>query len=196
MPEKFGTYHLSDNPAIYEPSRNNAFEFVVNSRINTLLQAGISLPTESSWLSNVQDVIKLSVSEASVPHFDLGTIEIKRGNSTMKFAGTPTFPDCTIKCNDYVGAKTKAVLLAWQALAYDVVNDVVNLAVTYKFDCELIEWTTDFSKVIRRWELKNCWVKTLSEGTFSHDSSDKRYIDVTIVYDRAIPVEDIIKVVE
>lgn len=190
---KHGTYHLSDNPAIYEPSRNNAFEFIVNPRINTLLQAGISLPSDESWLTGIQDVIKLSVSEASVPHFDLGVIEVKRGNSTMKFAGTPTFADATIKCNDYVGAKTKAVLLAWQALAYDVVNDVVNTADKYKFDCELVEWTTDYSRVIRRWTLKNCWVKTLSEGSFTHESQDKRSIDVTIVYDRAIPLEEVIR---
>ncbi len=193
---KFGTYHLSDNPAIYEPSRNNAFEFIVNEQINTLLKAGVLLPEDSSWLSGVQDVIKLSVSEASVPHFDLGIIEVRRGNSIMKFAGTPTFSDCTVKCNDYVGAKTKAILLAWQALAYDVANDVVNLAVNYKFDCKLVEYAVDYSSVIRTWTLKNCWVKTLSEGSFSHESSDKRSIDVTIVYDRAIPEEAVVKTAE
>lgn len=186
---RFGTYHLSDNPAIYEPSRNNAFEFIVNDRVNTLVQAGVTLPRDENWLSGVQDVIRLSVSEASVPHFDLSIIEVRRGNSTMKFAGTPTFGECTLKCNDYVGAKTKAVLLAWQALAYDVANDVVNLASNYKFDCKLVEYTTDFSKAIRSWTLKNCWVRSLSEGSFTHESSDKRSIDVTIVYDRAIPEE-------
>lgn len=189
----YGTYHLSDNPAIYEPSRNNAFEFVVNSRINTLVQAGAKLPSDSTWITGVQDVIKLSVSEATVPHFELGVIEIKRGNSTMKFAGTPTFNEASIKCNDYVGAKTKAVLLAWQRLAYDVTKDVVNVATNYKFDCQLVEYTTDYSRVIRTWTLKNCWVRTLSEGSFTHESNDKRSIDVTIVYDRAIPEESVIK---
>lgn len=192
----YGTYHLSDNPALYEPSRNNAFEFVVNSRINTLVQAGITLPDDTTMLTGIQDVIKLSVSEASVPHFDLGVIEIKRGNSTMKFAGTPTFNEYTIKCNDYVGAKTKAILLAWQALAYDVAKDVVNLAVNYKFDCQLVEYTPDYSRIIRTWTLKNCWVRSLSEGSFTHDSNDKRTIDVTIIYDRAIPEETVVRTQE
>ena len=192
----YGTYHLSDNPALYEPSRNNAFEFVVNSRINTLVQAGITLPDDTTMLTGIQDVIKLSVSEASVPHFDLGVIEIKRGNSTMKFAGTPTFNEYSIKCNDYVGAKTKAILLAWQALAYDVAKDVVNLAVNYKFDCQLVEYTTDYSRIIRTWTLKNCWVRSLSEGSFTHDSNDKRTIDVTIIYDRAIPEETVVRTQE
>lgn len=191
-----GTYHLSDNPAIYEPSRNNAFEFVVNSKINTLVQAGITLPDDTTMLTGIQDVIKLSVSEASVPHFELGVIEVKRGNSTMKFAGTPSFNEYSIKCNDYVGAKTKAILLAWQALAYNVAKDVVNLAVNYKFDCQLVEYTTDYSRVIRTWTLKNCWVRVLSEGSFTHDSNDKRTIDVTIVYDRAIPEETAVRTQE
>lgn len=190
----YGIYHLSDNPAIYEPSRNNAFAFIVNPKINTLVQAGITLPDDTSYLTGIQDVIKLSVSEASVPHFDLEVIEIRRGNSRMKFAGTPTFSDCTIKCNDYVGARTKAVLLAWQRLAYNVAKDVVELAGNYKFDCELVEYAPDFSKTIRTWTLKNCWVRTLSEGSFTHDSQDKRTVDVTIVYDRAIPLETVEKV--
>ncbi|MCK9470218.1 MAG: hypothetical protein M0Q88_00500 [Bacilli bacterium] len=192
----YGTYHLSDNPALYEPSRNNAFEFVVNSRINTLVQAGVTLPDDTTMLTGIQDVIKLSVSEASVPHFDLGVIEIKRGNSTMKFAGTPTFNEYSIKCNDYVGAKTKAILLAWQALAYDVAKDVVNLAVNYKFDCQLVEYTPDYSRIIRTWTLKNCWVRALSEGSFTHDSNDKRTVDVTIIYDRAIPEETVVRTQE
>lgn len=187
-----GTYHLSDNPAIYEPSRNNAFEFIINSNINTLVQAGVMLPDDTTLLTGVQEVIKLSVSEASVPHFDLEPIEIRRGNSRMKFAGTPSFSDCTIKCNDYVGARTKAVLLAWQALAYNVAKDVVNLATNYKYDCKLVEYTPDYSKVVRTWTLKNCWIRSLSEGSFTHESSDKRTIDVTIIYDRAIPEETVI----
>lgn len=183
------TYHLSKNPALYEPSRNNAFEFVLNPALNTLLQAGVSatIATDQDYIEGVQDVIKLSVADASVPHFDLGVIEVKRGNSTMKFAGTPTFSEGSIKCNDYVGARTKDVLLAWQALAYDVVNDIVQLADNYKYDCTLVEYAPDYSRVVRKWTLVNCWVKNLSEGSFSHDSPDKRSVDVTIVYDRAIP---------
>lgn len=183
-----GTYHLSNNPALYEPSRNNAFEFLITN-FDPLLVAGKDddTATAADYLAGAQEVIKLSVSEASIPHFDLEVIEVKRGNSTMKFAGAPTFSEGSIKCNDYVGAKTKDYLLAWQALAYNVQADVVELAGKYKHDCTLVEYAPDYSKVIRKWTLKGCWVKSLSEGSFSHDSYDKRSIDVTIVYDRAIP---------
>lgn len=198
-----GTYHLSGHPELYEPSRNNAFEFILdlnndnaffdNNAVQkddtTLLAAGAGAASadDTDYISGVSDIIRLSVAESSVPHFDLGVIEVKRGNSTMKFAGTPTFSDGSLKCNDYVGARTKDVLLAWQRMAYDVTNDVVELAGNYKRNCRLVEYTPDYSRIVRSWNLVGCWVKTLSEGNFSHDSSDKRSIDVTIVFDRAIP---------
>lgn len=192
------THHLSQNPALYEPSRNNAFEFILDLSTqpipNTLISAGVNAaiaesPAENTddYLNNVSDIIRISVAESSIPHFDLGVIEVRRGNSTMKFAGTPTFSEGSIKCNDYVGARTKDVLLAWQRMAYDVVNDVVELAGNYKRTCKLVEYTPDFAQVLRTWTLYGCWVRTLSEGNFSHESSDKRSIDVTIVFDRAVP---------
>lgn len=199
-----GTYHLSGHPELYEPSRNNAFEFIVDFNndntfftgnaiqkdgTDTILKSGIgaAVATDGDYISGVSDIIRLSVAESSIPHFDLEVIKIRRGNSEMKFAGTPTFSDGQLKCNDYVGAQTKEALLAWQRMAYDVVNDVVELAGNYKRNCMLVEYAPDFSKIIRTWTLYGCWVKTLSEGNFSHDSNDKRSIDVTIVFDRAIP---------
>lgn len=197
------TYHLSGHPELYEPSRSNAFEFIVDLSNNnsfyeknavqkdddTILAAGknAATVTDADYITGISDIVRLSVSEAFVPHFDLGVIEIKRGNSTMKFAGSPTFSDGQLKCNDYVGARTKDALLAWQRMAYDVVNDVVELAGNYKRNCTLVEYAPDYSRIIRQWNLIGCWVKSLSEGSFSHESNDKRSIDVTIVYDRAIP---------
>ena len=182
------TYHLTSDPALYEPSRNNTFEFLCTN-FGKLLAAGKTDDTASDadYIGDVQEVIKLSVAEASIPHFDLSVVEVKRGNSTMKFAGTPTFSEGSIKCNDYVGARTKDLLLAWQALAYNVSADVVELAGNYKHDCTLVEYAPDYSRVVRKWTLKGCWVKSLSEGSFSHDNHDNRTVDVTIVYDRAIP---------
>lgn len=186
-----GTYHLSENPALYEPSRNNAFELVIDLSADKdmLLAAGVTstTATDDDYFANVSDVIRLSVDESFVPHFDLEVIRVRRGNSEMKFAGTPSFSEGQIKVNDYVGARTKDILLALQRMVYDVTNDVVELAGNYKRNWTLVEYTPDFSRIVRQWELKGCWIKTLSEGNFSHGSSDKRSIDLTIVYDRATP---------
>ena len=189
---RISSYHLADDPALYEPSRNHAFEFVLNSKLNTLLAAGVfrEAATADDYFNNVADVIKISVSEASVPHFDLEVVSIKRGNSTVKYAGAPSWGEGSLKLDDFVGARTKDILMAWNALVYDSAADVVHLANNYKFDCTLIEWNGDFSKVIRSWTLKGCWLKSISEGNFTHADNGLRSIDATIVYDRAIPVID------
>ena len=189
---KISSYHLADDPALYEPSRNHAFQFVLNSKLNTLLAAGVfkEAATDDDYFNNVAEVIKISVSEASVPHFDLEVVSIKRGNSTVKYAGAPSWGEGSLKLDDFVGARTKDILMAWNALVYDSAADVVHLANNYKFDCTLIEWNGDFSKKIRSWTLKGCWLKSISEGNFTHADNGLRSIDATIVYDRAIPVID------
>ena len=189
---KISSYHLADDPALYEPSRNHAFQFVLNSKLNTLLAAGVfkKAAADDDYFNDVVEVIKISVSEASVPHFDLEVVSIKRGNSTVKYAGAPSWGEGSLKLDDFVGARTKDILMAWNALVYDSAADVVHLANNYKFDCTLIEWNGDFSKKIRSWTLKGCWLKSISEGNFTHADNGLRSIDATIVYDRAIPVID------
>lgn len=186
--QAISTYHMASNPALYEPSRNNAFRFVLNPALDTLVRAGASEEnglSDDDYLSGNAKTIELAVSQASVPHFSINSIEIRRANSVMKFANVPEFSDFSIKCNDYVGARVKDILMAWQALVYDVSKDVIHTADNYKYDCTLVEYNTDFSKIIRSWRLIGCWVSSLQEGEFDYNSNDKRSIDVNIEYDRA-----------
>lgn len=188
MANNIGARHLADNNALYEPSRSNAFEFVITD-IDNLLQAGVNAETAdgSDYIRGAQEVLRVSVASTFVPHFSLSTIDVKRGNSTIHFAGVPTFDSGSLVLNDYIGARTKDALLAWQALAYDVQNEAIKSASSYKKDCQLIEYTPDFETVVRTWDLKGCWISGLSEDTFSYDTDGKREITATIVYDRAIP---------
>lgn len=185
-------YHL--NSKLYEPSRNNCFEFIVNDDLNKLLFAGKNVETdtaESDYLTGIQDTLRLSLQTASVPQFKIGFIEVKRGNSQVKYADIPTFESGTLKFHDFVGARTKDALMAWQALAYNVVDDVVNLATKYKFDCTLIEYNPDMSEILRQWTLVGCWISDITEEDFDHESHDKRTITAEIQYDRAVPIINI-----
>lgn len=180
-----GTYHLADNPTLYEPARSNNFEFIVTG-IDSLLKAGVDAAVadeENDYIKNGQEVIRVSVASESVPHFELSTIEVKRGNNTVKFAGTPTFGDQTLIVNDYMGARTKDVLMAWQALAYDVNTEKVHRATNYKKDCILVEYSPDYEEILRTWTLKGCWISNISEDAFDADSNDKRRVTASIVYD-------------
>lgn len=181
---KHGTYHLADNPTLYEPSRSNNFEFIVTG-IDSLLKPGVeeSTANENDYIKNGQEILRISVASETVPHFDLSTIELKRGNSVMKFAGTPSFGNQTLVLNDFMGARTKDVLLAWQALAYDVNNEKVKSATKYKKDCMLVEYSPDYEEILRTWTLKGCWISNVDEPAFDNDSNEKRRLTATVVYD-------------
>ena len=182
---QIGTYHLADNPQLFEVQRQNNFEFVVTD-IDGFIRAG-ALGTESNAkINKAQEMLRLSVTKSFVPHFTQEVVNIKRGNSTLKYAGVPSFPEGSIDFNDYIGADIKSILKAWQNLSYNVRTEKVgSLDVTnYKKDCYLIEYTPDYRKV-RTWRLYGCWISSLSEGEYTSDSGDKHQISCTIQYDRA-----------
>lgn len=182
---QIGTYHLADNPKYFEVQRNNNFEFVVTD-IDGILRAGANGSEANAVIPNAQELLRLSVTSCPIPHFSQQTVEIKRGNSTLKYAGVPTFNNGQVTFNDYVGADTKSILMAWQNLSYNVNTEKVgSLDVTnYKKDCYLIEYTPDYRK-IRQWILHGCWISNLDESPYSADSGDKHQINATIEFDHA-----------
>ena len=184
--DRLGTYYLTDNPKYYEIQRSNNFVFYVSG-----LSKAFNIANNKYAQDNADDVIKISVNRATVPHFTQSPIQVKRGNNTMKFAGVPEFGSGSIDLNDYIGAGTKDVLLAWQNKSYDVRTEKVGLASDYKKDAYLLEYTPDY-QLVRTWKLMGCWISGLSEGEYSHDSADKHIISATIEYDKAwIDISDV-----
>lgn len=191
MAENMGTYHLADNPKLYEPARSNNFEFVVMD-VDDLLKAGTkesALTNENSYIKNAQETLRVSVVSSTVPHFELSVLDVKRGNNTMHVAGTPSFPSGTLVLNDFMGARTKDCLLAWQALAYDVRTEKVHSMSNYKKTCYLVEYSPDYNAVIRKWRMVGCWISNLQEDAFNNEQNDKRTVTATVVYDKAIPLQ-------
>lgn len=185
-----GTYHIADNPNLYEIQRSNNFEFVIDFGDEPMLYAGLTTDTADAkgakfGTTYAQEVVRMSVSQASIPHFSQQPIEIKRGNSSLKYAGVPQFTDGSLTLNDYIGIDTKAVLMAWQNLSYNVKTEKVGLASDYKKTAHLIEYTPDLQKV-RTWTLYGCWVAGISEQDYSSDDNSKHNITVNICYDKAI----------
>ena len=178
-----GTYYLADNPNLYEVQRANTFEFVVVG-LDNIQRAGALGVEDSGTIANAGEVLRLSVSSAFVPHFSQQPIEVRRGNSTVKFAGTPSFEGGSLRVIDYIGADSKSVLMAWQALSYNTTTEKIGLVSDYKKDAWLIEYTPDYQEV-RRWRLHGCWVSNITEDEYSADSNEKHTLNVTIQYDRA-----------
>lgn len=184
------SWHIADNPAIYEPARTNNFEFVITG-IDNLLKSGVTEGTsDDDYVTNGQEVIRLSVNKATVPHFTQGEISVSRGNVKTYFAGQLEFGDGTLEVVDYIGASGKSVLMAWQALSGKAVNGLVGRAAAYKKECQLVEYTPDYSQKIRSWRLIGCWIKGLSESEFNQENADKKIVTATIRFDRAIVEEE------
>ena len=184
---QIGTYHLGENPQLYSPQRANNYEFIVTD-IDGILRPGAVRGDTNASFRNAQEVLRVSVSNAFVPHFTQEVVEIKRGNSTIKFAGVPTFDGGDLQFHDFIGANTKEILMAWQNLSYNVYTEKVgSLDVPeqdYKKDAFLIEYTPDYRKV-RQWRLHGCWISSLSEDNYDNYSGDKKMLSCTISYDWA-----------
>ena len=206
---KLGVYHTSSDIQNYETARSNFFTLIVED-LDDLLYPEYSYKAGNETKDYVtgskygkrtgQDVLKLSINKAFVPHFTLGSIPVQRGNSIVKFADTPTWDGSkTLEFQDFVGLDTKTVLMAWQALAYDVMSDTQGRAGDYtlnlngekvkrkgyKKNCTLVEYTPDF-QVVRYWKLIGCWISSLQESDFDvTNSGGGRQITATIEYDRA-----------
>lgn len=184
-----GTYHIAQHPELYTPSRSNNFVFIPKFT-KELLMAGVNSEeaTEINYISpeKAQEVLMLSVNESAVPHFTQNVVEVRRGNGAVKFAGAVTYPSGSFKFNDYVGADTKSILMAWRKLAFDQEDETVGRAEDYKISATLVEYTPD-NRQIRYWDFYGVWISELSEGDFSSDDDGKREITATIQYDRAIP---------
>lgn len=178
---KVGAYHFSANKELYEIQRGNNFDFVISADLNGMRAYG----SDSKYFPNAQEYLRLSVSASSVPHFSQNVIEVRRGNTSVKYAGVLSWPEGSLEVYDFIGVETKDILMAWQAKAGNPLYQTVGLQSEYKYDADLIEYTPDYSKIVRIWKLDGCWISNLDEDQYSVDASGARKIRATIQYDRA-----------
>lgn len=187
MSNSLSAQHISTNLANYEAARSGFFSLIV-SDIDNIVKASYSGVHEdaadSDKIARAQEILKLNVVKAPVPHFSLKKESFRRGNDVVNFAGVPDFKDGSIVVDDVVGMDTKSILMAWQALAYNVHTRKGGRMWQYKKDCTLVEYTQDFEQV-RSWTLHGCWVQDIQEGDFDKENDGKRQITASIVYDRA-----------
>lgn len=188
MSNSLSAQHISTNLANYESARSGFFSLIVDD-IDNIVKASYSGADRrdaaaDDKISRAQEILKLNVVKAPVPHFELAKLTYRRGNDEVHFAGVPTFNSGSLVVDDVVGMDTKSILMAWQALAYNVHTRKGGRMKDYKKNCTLIEYTQDFEQV-RSWTLYGCWVQNISEGDFDKESDGKRQITASIVYDRA-----------
>ena len=188
MSNSLSAKHISTNLANYEAARTGVFSLIVDD-IDNIVSAAFSGERDTATSKDTigpkaQETLKLNVISAPVPHFTLEKLQYKRGNDTVTFAGVPEFQSGSIKVDDVVGLDTKSILMAWQALAYNVYTRKGGRMKDYKKNATLVEYTQDFEQV-RSWTIYGCWISEISEDEFNKESDGKRQITAKIEYDRA-----------
>lgn len=195
--DQLGTYHIANHPELYTPARSNNFVFMFTfpNTMTKLLKSGVSrktaTPDDYIATSFIQETLMLSVNESAVPHYQQNVVNLKRGNGEIKFAGAVTYPSGSFKFNDFIGADTKACLLAIRRLSFDQETETIPTVMNtgdpnYKaVGGTLLEYSPDH-RLIRYWDYYGVWINELSEGAYSSEDDGKREITATIQYDRAI----------
>ena len=187
-----GINYLADNPNLYDIQRSNNFDFIVMFTPGELrLRAGALATDAGAYLQTAdgiepQELLRIAVDGAFVPHYTQNAIAVKRGNDTIKYAGAMEFASGSLPIRDYIGADAKAVLEAWQNMSGNPRTGNVGHASDYKHDAYIIEYTPDYQQV-RKYILKGCWISGLSEDPFAQNNSDSRLITATIEYDKGYP---------
>ena len=179
--------HIVNDLSRYEAARSGFFTLLIDKKINGINLPGIdpeSAGDEDVISAQAREVLKLNVVKAPVPHFSIKAESFRRGNDVVKYAGLPDFKDGNIVVDDIVGVDTKSILMAWQALAYNVNTRKGGRMKDYKIDCQLIEYTQDYVQV-RSWDLFGCWISDIQEGDFDKENDGKRQLTAKIEYDRA-----------
>ena len=188
MSNSLSAQHISTNLANYEAARTGFFSLIVDNIDNIVKASYTGDPAAATILDKIpqaQEILKLNVTKAPVPHFSINKLSYRRGNDVVNFAGVPDFADGSIVVDDIVGMDTKSILMAWQGLAYNVHTRKGGRMKDYKKDCTLCEYTQDF-ELVRSWKLYGCWVRNITEGEFDKENDGKRQVTAEIVYDRAI----------
>ena len=120
----FGAYHLSAHPDLYQPQLQNHFQFEFPN-FPALLKEGKTGVEDDAYIYDVAKTLQVSLISADVPSYNQGTVEVRRGNSTAKFAGTVTWNDINLRFNSFEGAHTKDAIMAWKALSYSIKRDTI-----------------------------------------------------------------------
>ena len=177
-----GTFHMASKPDLFETQKSNAFKFIVTD-LDPLTD-----PITGKVIPNAADIIKESVASFEPPSFSQSPIELRRGNMVCKAAGTPVFSNGSINIHNFVGLDVYRVFYAWQALSGSIKTGRNGLMKDYKKTAYLIEYTTDFSEIVRVWKLVGVWISGLKEGTYDNSTNANEVpITCTIEYDWAEP---------
>jgi len=163
--------HLASQLGTFEPQRRNHYQirfFLGNFLDEEMLTLGIVggfMPSEGN-------------EEIQIPH----------KNEDVWVAGRRTLESGTIRVRDYVDRETLAAILRWRQQVYNPLTGGVGFASLYKKSGEILLTAPDGISNERIWQLIGCWPTQANPGELADDQNDVVVADVTIRFDKAIPL--------
>lgn len=177
-----GTSYILNHKADFEPGRSS--DFILKIKFNRdLYDMNNQLV---AYADEATEALALSLRDYTGPQLSIEPISIKTGNGTVNYAGVPSVGNSPISFTDYIGMKTEEILLAWYAMAHNIINDKIGFKEYYAQDGLLYKWAPNGTRQIC-WKLWGCWINEYNQGQFSRQNPELRQFSTTIYYDKATP---------
>lgn len=157
----------------YEIQRSNHFVLEIYNRNST----NVFIPELSFVVKSVQ-----------IPNVTIDPLELKRGNETIKVAGSVTVDTGSIVIDDFLDHDTERKFEIWKAQVFNPKSGKMGRHTTYKKDAVLF-LKSPCDDVVRRWKLEGIWPTSLEPGEMSHDNSEGRTVSITLSVDKCYRAE-------
>lgn len=177
-----GTSYILTHKADFEPGRTSDFILKIKFERDLYDMEGEFVCSADKATED----LALSLKDYAGPQMSVEKLSIRTGNGTVNYAGTPTVGDSSISFNDYIGMQTEQILLAWYAMAHNIMNDKVGFKEYYSQDGILYKWAPNGTRTISWW-LLGCWINEYNQGQYSRENTDKRAFSTNIIYDKPVP---------
>lgn len=161
---------LAGQAGSFEPQREYNFFFEI----------GLDTPQDT-------ETILLALEGAFTPSVNAAEVDLRYLNETRYVAGPITYDTGTLRLKDFVDRNTASVVTRWHNLVYDPIRGSVGLARNYKKTANIRLFGPDGS-FERVWELRGVWPQGVRYGNLDMTSTGKGVIEVTVRYDKAIPL--------
>ena len=181
-----GTSYILSHKADFEPGRTSDFIFKVKFTRDLFDMQGNFV----AYADEATEALALSLRDYTGPQLNIDTLSIRTGNGIVNYAGAPSVGNSPISFTDYIGQKTEFILLAWYAMAHNILNDKIGFKEYYAQDGLLYKWAPNGTRQISWW-LLGCWINEYNQGQFSRQNPDLRQFSTTILYDKPVPYDTV-----
>lgn len=168
-----GASHFATNSA-YEVQRTQHYEIVIEG-----------LDDVSDEAAGYQEVFTLTAYRVGAPKMSVDTIDLKKGNETVKVAAVPKYDNISVEVYDVIGKDMQRILQDWFYKIFDPETKQMGLVNSYKKNATLYLYSPD-STSVRVWTLYGVFPVSISFSDMSSNSAEAVTVSLDLSVDRAV----------